>query len=288
MCAIFGIGFMNGHRVHNLSKMRLVLDILFKRSQVRGRMASGLVFATPRKLDVLKHGVSAEKLIDTKVYHEKCEEYLSENSRLLSIIGHTRQPTKGTYLDNKNNHPIIANRVVGVHNGIISNDDDIFDNFSKFAGKEWTRSGQVDSEIIFRLVDYYSTICRLEMNDSIMRACRQLKGGYACALVSGLDQYSIWIFRNTGPIEMVYFPKVGVIIFASSMVFIKQALEGINLGTAEVIEVPSDSGMGIDLYNKDLVEFKLLTADTSERRVPRHHHQHSSPPGLLPPNHGEA
>ena len=71
---------------------------------------------------------------------------------LLSIVGHCRQKTKGTERNNANNHPIVRDLIVGVHNGMIHNDDITFNNY-KDAIK---RNGEVDSEIIFALIEYFS------------------------------------------------------------------------------------------------------------------------------------
>lgn len=63
------------------------------------------------------------------------------------ILGHTRQSTKGDPAFPRNNHPLRARAVIGVHNGHINNNDEIFARYN------YPRKAHVDSEIIFRILD---------------------------------------------------------------------------------------------------------------------------------------
>ena len=287
MCAIFGMCFLNGHRVGNMNYLRLALDILFKESQARGRQAAGISFTTPSDIAVLKDGVSATELIQSDAYRQACTTYMNDKTRLLSIIGHCRHPTKGSKLDNNNNHPIVSNRVIGVHNGMIGNDEAIWDQYDKFAPKSWRRAGQVDSEIIFRLLDYYLYEQVDPQRKAIRHTCRQLTGSYACAFNTTRDKYMVWLFRHNNPIDVVFFPKMGMIIFASQKRFIDTALEGMNLGKAVTIDVPNDSGVGFDLFKNKRMPFKLETPVTIKKQA-GFLAGADQLPGVTPPPPGEA
>lgn len=63
-------------------------------------------------------------------------------------ILHTRFATQGSERDNNNNHPIYNGGIVGVHNGALSNDDELF------AMSDARRYGQVDSEAAFAALAY--------------------------------------------------------------------------------------------------------------------------------------
>ena len=63
-----------------------------------------------------------------------------------TVILHTRYATKGDPAIEGNNHPIMRPGIVGVHNGVIPNDDEVFD----LLGTE--RYAQVDSEAAFALL----------------------------------------------------------------------------------------------------------------------------------------
>lgn len=256
MCAIFGMGFLNRHRITAMNHVQLILDVLFRESQARGSRASGVTFTTPKEVAVIKKDLSAREMCDRKAYREACKKYMRQE-RLLSIVGHCRAPTKGSERDNNNNHPIVANRVIGVHNGIISNDDELFRQYGQIAGGEWRRSGMVDSEIIFRLLDYYMYTKFMDSVDAIKATSKELAGGYACAFVTTRDKYFLWLFRNHMPIKVIFYPKLGFLIFASSLDYIRTATEGINLGHEVEIEIPESSGVFIDLFNNKKFKFDL-------------------------------
>ena len=74
------------------------------------------------------------------------------------ILGHTRQSTKGDPAFPRNNHPLRARAVIGVHNGHINNDDELF------ARYHYPRKAHVDSEIIFRMLEQP---CRRASGDAI-------------------------------------------------------------------------------------------------------------------------
>ena len=67
------------------------------------------------------------------------------------VLAHVRDYTKGHPTIEANNHPIRHGAVVGVHNGIIANDDEIFARYG-FAREE--PSMTVDSEAIFALAEH--------------------------------------------------------------------------------------------------------------------------------------
>src|SRR3954452_2552193 len=67
-----------------------------------------------------------------------------------TAIAHVREFTKGVPGVNDNNHPIRYGSVVGVHNGHLSNDDELF---AQFARPRSTPRISVDSEAIMMLAD---------------------------------------------------------------------------------------------------------------------------------------
>ena len=256
MCAILGIGFLNGHRIKNFDRIKKLLELLFVQSQVRGNRATGVAVVTDNDIDVLKNNISAHKFVDTKEFKDLFDKRLGENSSVISIIGHCRFPTKGTDKNNDNNHPITTKNIVGVHNGVIINDDELFDEFSKFAGEGWKREGEVDSEIIFRLVDYFAYSQSKTVRESIESTVNNIQGGFACALTSRLNKRSIWLFKNHSPISICFFPKSGIIIFASSKGYIDTAIVGADLGRIKEITLEADQGVEIDLYRNLITRFK--------------------------------
>jgi glucosamine 6-phosphate synthetase-like amidotransferase/phosphosugar isomerase protein len=106
-------------------------------------------------------------------------------SALRALI-HVRDFTKGPPAITANNHPIRHGAVVGIHNGIISNDDELF------AQHGWDRDAPettVDSEIIFAVA---------EATASAPRALEQLVGAMAAAWVDEREPDTLVLARGVG------------------------------------------------------------------------------------------
>ncbi len=118
MCAIFGIGFMKGHKAVNSKVIRLIVKNLFALSQDRGRIATGVAITNEKEVLVLKKNLPASTFVNEEGYVELMEKWvnfdLEQHLQPISIIGHCRFPTKGAPENNDNNHPIVANNIIGV------------------------------------------------------------------------------------------------------------------------------------------------------------------------------
>jgi glucosamine 6-phosphate synthetase-like amidotransferase/phosphosugar isomerase protein len=99
---------------------------------------------------------------------------------------HVRDYTKGHPSLTANNHPIRHGSVVGVHNGIIANDEEIL------AAHEFGRAEPgmtVDSEAIFALVDEYP---------GSPAALEELHGSMAAAWLDERDAEVVFLARGIG------------------------------------------------------------------------------------------
>ena len=272
MCAIFGIGFMKNNMLdksaarRNSFTIRRIINRLFINSEDRGRRASGIAFTTPHDIKVLKKDMTASDFIETDEYKKILRGNINFHSvnapKLISIIGHCRWPTKGEPEDNNNNHPIIAKNLIGIHNGVISNDESIFSMFKHTDG--FDRSGLVDSEVIFRLIHYYRPIhCERRTGEhmvkSIGMALQLLKGGYACAMVDATAPWMMWLFKNTSPTDIRYYGELGIVIFSTSDRIITESVEDIDLGGYQVIPYSNDEAVEFDLSMNSYFKFNHRT-----------------------------
>ena len=102
------------------------------------------------------------------------------------VLLHVRDYTKGHPRIEANNHPIRHGAVVGVHNGIIVNDEELLDRHGiSRAHPQMT----VDSEAIFALVD--------ESGPS-PRALDELRGSMASAWLDERRENSLYLARGVG------------------------------------------------------------------------------------------
>jgi glucosamine 6-phosphate synthetase-like amidotransferase/phosphosugar isomerase protein len=99
---------------------------------------------------------------------------------------HVRDYTKGHPSVLANNHPIRHGSVVGVHNGIIRNDDELFERFG------WQRQEPemtVDSEVIFAIA---------EASESAPAALEAMRGAMAAAWIDERDERTLFLARGVG------------------------------------------------------------------------------------------
>jgi glucosamine 6-phosphate synthetase-like amidotransferase/phosphosugar isomerase protein len=106
----------------------------------RGADAVGYAWEDGGPLEVHKQRSGASALL----------EGLSIPASARTALLHVRDYTKGHPTIEANNHPIRHGAVVGVHNGVIANDEELFERYG-FARQEPEMT--VDSEAIFALVD---------------------------------------------------------------------------------------------------------------------------------------
>lgn len=260
MCAIFGLIFQNGHKAFDSDVIKTIVKRLFLENMSRGRTASGLVYTTRQNMAVIKTDIPANGFISMKEYAETENKYINfENDKdgLISILGHCRWKTKGTEKNNDNNHPIVHGNVIGAHNGIITNDDSLFETFSK----KIKRKAQVDSEIIFALINGFAEV-GTPMHEAISKTSVLLNGSYACSMVHRLHPHMVWLFKNGNPCDILHYKKAGVIIWSSADSYIKNAV-GNSLGEAVKIPFGYQDGLTIDTHRNRLYRFPLSSSKTN-------------------------
>ena len=95
-----------------------------------------------------------------------------------------RDYTKGHPEIAANNHPIRHGAVVGIHNGIIENDDDVL---ARYGLERAERDMTVDSEAIFAL---------MELRRHAPRALAELRGAMAAAWLDERDPATLFLARG--------------------------------------------------------------------------------------------
>lgn len=257
MCSIFGVGFQHGNALTDTDKDRMhkFVDALFVNCMERGRDAAGLAFVSGSSIKVIKKDMLARDLVKTPEYKECFADYFHLEggyyNRTLSLIGHCRFQTKGTYLKNVNNHPIVRDTMIGVHNGCINNDDLLFNRYSK----DIKRNGEVDSEIIFALIEFY-TKKGGSIRKAIKKAYSETQGSLACAAVHASQPHLIWLFKEYGPCYVTHYPDIGLVAWASASAFINNAelTSGAKLGRRQDIFFDPKHMLCLDMHRNS---FKL-------------------------------
>jgi hypothetical protein len=133
--------------------------------------------------------------------------------RARSAILHTRFATQGLPEFNENNHPIVSGPFVGVHNGVIYNDHDIW----KAVGHD-KRNAVVDSEAIWALMAFG--------NMTYLEALAHIEGPAALAWMRADDEPNVvHIARASSNPLVVGITEQDSIIFASTQSAVVDAVK---------------------------------------------------------------
>ena len=112
-------------------------------------------------------------------------------------IGHTRWATHGEPSED-NAHPHMSDdgNVIGVHNGIIENYQELKE---KLVKKGYAFYSQTDTEIAVKLVDYYIKKYNGGPVDALARAMIRIRGSYALAVLFKDYPEQIYVARKDSP-----------------------------------------------------------------------------------------
>lgn len=267
MCGIFGLIRPDNYTLSesDVHDMREVVKNLLHESERRGRDASGICVVSDGEAHVYKDDVTGSILAERPMLNKVLEDKIGSSSNLKCVLGHTRAQTKGSSKFNVNNHPIIANGAIGVHNGMIHNDDELFVTYKK----KLDRMGAVDTEIIFRLLDMYIT-----EGETIVSAVRKtvddMHGWYACAFIHADYPDYVTLFKDYNtPVTIYEYEYPEVRLFASDERILDEAIDG-NLSFREQrlinkIELGREMAMRVNVADGKVYHFSTKYSHKSHK-----------------------
>jgi len=267
MCAIFGLGFQKGS-IFNPKDIKNVVKSLLDSCEARGTHATGIAIVDEDEVTVLKNNIRASQFIQTKEFNEAFDKHVSftgdrENRPTTQIIGHCRLQTKGTHTVNGNNHPIVCNRIIGTHNGIISNDEQLYIQYNL------NRNAEVDSEVIFQLIDSQLERMKEGTLKAIQNSAAKLQGSYACGVIDIENPWMMWMMKGSSPMDIYHYPEIGLTGYSTAGTWVKKAVADLKPGLHKQLEIKPGQGMGVNLLSSSKVVFELK-ADWSNR----HHYNY--------------
>ena len=129
------------------------------------------------------------------ILKDKTDEGRSVHGKL--GIGHTRWATHGEPSE-ENAHPHNSNdsSVIGVHNGIIENYQELKDKLKKHGYKFFS---QTDTEVAINLIDYYLKKYKIGPVDAINRTLVRVRGSYALEVIFKDYPGKIYVARKDSP-----------------------------------------------------------------------------------------
>lgn len=242
MCGIVGF---TGHR----QAAPMLLDGLEK-LEYRGYDSAGIAVRDGEKdVEIVKAKgrlrVLAEKTNDGAAMHGTCG------------IGHTRWATHGEPSE-LNAHPHCSDdrNVVGVHNGIIENYQELRE---KLQHKGYNFYSDTDTEVAIKLIDYYYKKYEHTPVDAINHAMVRIRGSYALAIMFRDYPEEIYAARKDSP--MIIGVADGESFVASDVpAILKYTRNVYYIGNMEMCRLQKGNVMFYNLdgdeIEKDLVEIQ--------------------------------
>lgn len=237
MCGIVGVLAHGAFETKKEEKIRQEAMIfltteLLQLTQARGKDATGVAtLFNDGDYMGLKMGVSAQEFVtrfgNKETDYEGFLNIWRKKTKPASIvIGHCRKPSTavgaGTE-DNSNNHPIKVGDIVGIHNGTLTNHDNIFTNL------KCDKNSKVDSEAIFRLIDHLTNNGSDPFtSEMIQEVCRRLAGTYSCLAFNGNNPYQLVGFRDGRPMVFGLIKPLKLFLIASEQDYLKVAISRYN------------------------------------------------------------
>jgi glutamine---fructose-6-phosphate transaminase (isomerizing) len=171
VCGIAGYSFSSGSEIDRT----LAAQALLAGISERGADAVGYAFrGADGSIAVSKLRGGASALLDE----------LDVPNETSQALLHVRDYTKGPPEIGGNNHPIRHGSVVGVHNGVIENDDELL---ARYGIERFEEDMTVDSEAIFALMEFRA-------HDP--RALGELRGAMAAAWLDENEPEALFVARG--------------------------------------------------------------------------------------------
>lgn len=227
MCGIFGV-VAGCDTTVSPALLEETVNRLFRYSESRGKESAGLATMSADSIRVLKQPIPASRFIRTSVYRRVLSDAVRSgngNGRLghpIALMGHSRLVTNGAQEDNQNNQPVIASGMVGIHNGIIVNDEELWQRYP-----DMQRHYEVDTEVLLSLIRRFC-----DQGQSLVEATQEAFGAIeGCAAVSVFfnDFHHVLLATNNGSLYLCQSESTDFCLYASEAYILTQMLKSARL-----------------------------------------------------------
>jgi glutamine---fructose-6-phosphate transaminase (isomerizing) len=223
MCGIFGIAIRENYNL-STKELMTITNGMFKLSESRGKEASGLALRFKDSIFVLKEPITSSRLVKTSKYKDLFTHTLKDKGYTgiqeqdpILVLGHSRLQTNGQSEINTNNQPVVKDGAVGIHNGIIVNDDKLWSEFPSIK-----KTYDVDTEVFLSLLQMFR-----KQGKSIVEAVRLVFEnieGSASVAIEFDDVNSFVLASNTGSLYMALSQNEKILVFASEKYILQQII----------------------------------------------------------------
>jgi glucosamine 6-phosphate synthetase-like amidotransferase/phosphosugar isomerase protein len=199
-----------------------ILTEMLKVAECRGTDATGFAaLAQPFGSRRAGRVVTDKEAVRAKHFVEYDSWRRLRRHRSVAVIGHTRMATRGDAALRVNAHPFAAGGYHLVHNGCLTNDADVADEFAL------RLRSQTDSEVLVRLVEAAGDpLAGLDL------CLRRVTGTMAVALLDA-HSHNVWLARHGRPLWLCRFEGQRLWWFGSTSEILLSAFEAVIGGRAK-------------------------------------------------------
>jgi glutamine---fructose-6-phosphate transaminase (isomerizing) len=254
MCGIFGVIAHSSKQLTH-AFLKSTLFRLATLSESRGKESSGFASLIPSfgEIKVLRGAVPVSKTLKTDQFRKfmECKPAAGNSSdtysNLFALMGHSRLVTNGSMLNDVNNQPVIKDGIVGIHNGIIVNDELIWTK-----NPSLRRDYEIDTEALIALVRQ-GINNGMDTRAAVSNAVGEVFGTVSLALMFS-DRDEFIITTNNGSLYYLIDPG-RIFVFASESYILKHVAEKgiIREGSSEIEIAQVRPGTGVHLNLSTLV-----------------------------------
>jgi hypothetical protein len=262
MCGIFGL-IIDDSKDYGSAFIRESLTTLAQLSESRGKDSSGLVFRndSERELQVFKGTLTLNKLLKTKEVERQLDRMLDitykkrepDRKTTFAVMGHSRLVTNGSQLNDENNQPVVKDGMIGIHNGIIVNDAELWSRHP-----ELQRTYEIDTEVMLALIRKYIRE-DWDLASAISKTVRQIFGTVAAAFF--LEDLNMFALATNNGSLYVSSNAIGFFAFASEEYFLRKLAKQMRLDkdvSFSIRQIAPGNGLVLDLHSFRLQEFSFI------------------------------
>ena len=239
MCGIFGV-IAGSKAPYSDEFLKRSLNILAEVSESRGKDSSGLCLnrSGGEGIKVFKGPVRVRRLLKNPEVQRAVDGTFSNRSAGAWAFGHARLVTNGSQLRGFNNQPVVKDGILGVHNGIVVNADELWE-----AHHDLEREYEIDTEIVLALVRKY-----LGGGDALGKAVSRAIDdvfGTASVALGFIDLQAFVLATNNGSLYTLHNDR-DILFFASEWHTLRVLQGKMDLAPlGEFTVAPVDPGCGL-------------------------------------------
>jgi glutamine---fructose-6-phosphate transaminase (isomerizing) len=257
MCGIFGFVAAPGVSLGHGDAQRAVRSLI-RRSEPRGREATGLAVVLPREIVYYRRPMPPSRVLGRADFQQFLDAAFPvpdpAAAEPRAVVGHCRLVTNGSQVRDTNNQPVLLDQVVGVHNGIVTNPEALA---APAVGGAATFA--LDSEALFQRISG-ELASGTGLPAALRRTYRSLDGEASIAMFAR-DENTLVVATNTGSLYVTADGAPGFFAFASEAHILRGFLDEGYAGAAgarpAVVQLPSGRAMAVDLATGRRVEIDL-------------------------------